>query len=121
MINFDTFHNYTLELKKKHKIRIRDSKLKEICYEALEVKYWDRIHNLMTAEIKHVLSEQNLNKARRKIDETKKYFYNISRETHPYIADLIIEEVNRLEKYIIEQEIIQTQNQTKKSVEKNSK
>jgi hypothetical protein len=100
MINFNTFYNYALDIKNNLNLRMFDSKIEKICLDALEVKYWDRIDNLSTSEIYDKWNEKNLTKAYRKIEETKKYFYNISKETHPYIANLIIDKVEGLEEYI---------------------
>ncbi len=100
MINFNTFLEYGKELDEKYDIWYSDNRIYKICLEALEVKYWDRIDNLQTSEIYNEWNDSNLAKAKRKIEETEKYFYNISKETHPYIYYLIKAEVKRLENFI---------------------
>jgi len=105
MLNFNTFYSHTLRQRNIYKLRITTDKVRLIALDALEVKYWDRIDNLKTSEIYTIFNEQTLKKARRKIKETEKYFYDISKKTHQYIHVLIKQEVERLRTYIIVKEM----------------
>jgi len=61
-------------------IRLSKEEIKEVCLDALEVKFWDRIDNLRTTEIYENFTYDNYKKAQRKIVETEKYFYKIALE-----------------------------------------
>jgi hypothetical protein len=61
-------------------LNLTNDEVKQVCFDALEVKFWDRIDNLKTAEVYEDLSEKNFEKAKRKINETKVYFYEIAKE-----------------------------------------
>lgn len=104
MKDFDTFYKYALKLAKNHRIRLSKDEMKEICIDAIEVKIFDRIDNLETAEVYKELTEENIKKAKRKIKETKTYFYKISSEIHPDLYDRLKYEVEKLENFIIESE-----------------
>jgi len=105
MKNYEIFYTHAKELKVEYWIKLTDKELEKIVLEALEVKYWDRIDNLQTSEIYSVFNKENLKKAKRKLKETEKYFYDISKETHPYIHSLIVMEVERLRSHIIVKEL----------------
>lgn len=83
--------------------------MQQIIFDALEVKFWDRIDNLRTTEIYNHWSEKNLKKAQRKIMETKKYFFPIAqefdmlRETHFF--SILQNEIIEMEKYITKKRI----------------
>ncbi len=100
MTDLETFYKHAKEISEKYGLRYTDKRIFKICLESLEVKFWDRIDNLQTSEIYHEWNKKNLEKAYRKIKETEKYFYNISKETHPYIHKYIIKEVENLKDFI---------------------
>jgi len=105
MKNYKTFYQHALSLKKEYWINLSNEEIEKIALETLEVKYWDRIDNLQTSEIYTDFNKENLEKAKRKLKETEKYFYEISKETHPYIHELIKSEIERLRAHIIVKEI----------------
>ncbi len=98
--DFDTFYQYTFNKASERWLRLYPEEIREICMEALEIKYWDRIENLQTSEIYYENSEKNEEKAKKKIKETEKFLYWISKETHPYIYKLLFDEVERLKIFI---------------------
>jgi len=100
MESLETFFKYAQELRDYYKLKLDNNDTREVALEALEDKYWDRIDNLQTSEIYTDFNKENLKKAKRKLKETEKYFYDISKETHPYIHKLIKAEVERLKAYI---------------------
>jgi len=105
MKNYETFYQHALSLNKDYWIYLNNKELEKIVLEALEVKYWDRIDNLQTSEIYTEFNKENLKKAKRKLKETETYFYDISKETHPYIHKLIKTEIERLRTHIIVKEM----------------
>jgi (p)ppGpp synthase/HD superfamily hydrolase len=58
--------------------------LEQITRNALDVKFADRIHNLTTE-----WDPNNLEKVKRKLEETKKYFLNIAKEVNQVAYDKI--------------------------------
>lgn len=102
------FYNHALSITMSPNLRIKlnDDELRQVCLDSIEVKFWDRIDNLKSTEIYKIYSEENIEKAKRKIEETKKYFYNIAKEfdnimwTNFYL--LISNEVEKLEEFIKE-------------------
>lgn len=52
----------------------------ENALDALEVKFFDRIDNLKTSEVYSDFSDENIEKTKRKIEETKKYFLVIAKD-----------------------------------------
>lgn len=100
MVDFEIFYNNALELRTKYNIDLNNEEIRELCIETLEVKYFDRIDNLKTSEIYLKDNENNRKKSYKKIEETKKYFYQISEEINPNINKIIIEEVEKLEEYL---------------------
>lgn len=101
MLDFNTFYEHALKLKNEYKIKLSDDQIKYICIEVLEVKYFDRIDNLIDSEVYVEDTPEFRKKAYRKITETKKYFYNISKETHPYIYEMLVFETKKLEDYLL--------------------
>lgn len=104
---FKSEYNRTKDDKNKH-IRLSKERLIKWVFISLEVKFIDRIHNLKTEVAYSNYSPENIKKARRKIDETKMYFYEIAREFDKIkwtkYFDLIKFEVEKLEKYIDEED-----------------
>jgi len=100
MLDFSTFYENALALKKKYKLKLSDDEIMDVCIDALEVKYFDRIDNLRDSEIYQKDTPEFRKKAYRKIEETKNYFFNISRETHPYIHEMLLAETKKLEDYL---------------------
>lgn len=76
----NNFYNHTRDVIEQNKIIIEVSTIKSIVLDALEVKFWDRIDNLQTTEVYSHFTTENIKKAYRKIEETKKFFYRISKE-----------------------------------------
>jgi hypothetical protein len=78
--------------------------IKDIVFDSLEVKFWDRIDNLATTEVYHKLTNENVKKAYRKIEETTHYFYNISQEFDALrktdFCHLINTEIKHLQSFI---------------------
>jgi hypothetical protein len=120
MISFEKFYKNALSLKDQYKIKLTNDEIKEVCLETLEVKYFDRIDNLSDSEIYKEVNEENINKAIRKLNETKKYFYDISKTTHPYIYEMILEESKKLEQYIKKLQINKTSEKITGILKKNS-
>lgn len=102
------FYNHALSITMSPNLRIRlsDNELKQVCLDSIEVKFWDRIDNLKSTEIYKIYSEENIEKAKRKIEETKNYFYNIAKEFDNIMWTnfhlLISNEVEKLEEFIKE-------------------
>jgi len=124
------FYNHALSVRMspnlKIKIRLSENEIKQICLDAIEVKFWDRIDNLKSTEIYTINSKENIAKAKRKIAETKKYFYEISKE-FDYIMwtkfNLIIKnEVEKLENFIknnnINNTVLSTKNSASNAIKK---
>lgn len=105
------FYNHAISLLNNANIplNISYSEVSQIIFDALEVKFWDRIDNLRTTEIYNHWSEKNLKKAQRKIMETKKYFFPIAQEFDmlretPFFS-ILQNEVIEMEKYITKKRI----------------
>lgn len=102
------FYNHALSITMSPnlKIRLNDDEIKHVCFDAIEVKFWDRIDNLKTTELYSTYSKNNVKKAKRKIEETKKYFYKISKEFDSIMWTnfywIISNEVEKLEEFIRE-------------------
>lgn len=62
----------------------------------LDVKFADRIHNLRTL---YWLPEKEITQ---KIQETERYFLDVARERNPVAYEIIVKELNKLRKYILE-------------------
>lgn len=105
MLNFPTFYENALKLKKKYKLKLSDDEIRDVCIDSLEVKYFDRIDNLRDSEIYKIDTPDFRKKAYRKIEETKKYFFNISKETHHYIHKMLVTETKKLEDHLFSLEI----------------
>lgn len=80
MLTLKSFYNNAFKLRSKYCISLTDERVSQICFETVEIKYFDRIDNLRTAEIYTENNEKNRKKAYKKIEETKKYFYGISKK-----------------------------------------
>ncbi len=139
MSNLYAFFTHARKLISKHKIHIevpieisdeneafeRENIINQICYDALEVKFFDRIDNLSTTEVYWNFNESNIRKAKRKIEETKKYFYWISIEFDEIhwtnFFEQIVNQVESLEKYIADASyrnvIDESRNKIKKIIE----
>jgi (p)ppGpp synthase/HD superfamily hydrolase len=74
-------------------IKLSEEKLIEITINALDVKFADRIHNLTTQ-----WDPNNLEQVKKKLEETKKYFYKIAQEIN-------ITAFNKMKKAILTLEI----------------
>lgn len=104
----NNFYNHALEVASNPnlKVRLDEDEIRNICFDALEVKFWDRIDNLETTEIYHKFNILNVKKAKRKIEETKSYFYSISKEFDEIewtkFYEIISLKVETLEKYILD-------------------
>lgn len=102
--NLNKFYNHALFIMKKNKIKIDLKEVEKIVLDALEVKFWDRYDNLQTSEIYYEYNWDNLRKARRKIQETEKYFYDIALEfdniTWNNFSYLLTLEIGKLKWYI---------------------
>lgn len=100
------FYNHALSIRMSPnlKIRLTEAEIKNICLDAIEVKFYDRIDNLKSTEVYTTFSKDNIIKAKRKIEETKKYFYKISKEFDYIIWTnfywIISDEVEKLEEFI---------------------
>lgn len=109
--SINTFYNHAISLlENTHTpLNIWYPELKQIIFDALEVKFWDRIDNLRTTEIYNHWSEKNLKKAQRKIGETKKYFFPIAQEfdmlRETYFFSILQNEIIEMEKYITKKRI----------------
>lgn len=105
------FYNHALLLAYRSEFRVKLTKdeIKGICMESLEVKFWDRIDNLRTTEIYENLDEVNINKAKRKIYETKTYFYKIVKEFDfiewTDLYSIMSWEVQKLEEFIVSDKV----------------
>lgn len=91
--SFETFKNHIEELAFSKEVRLSEEKLIEITKNALDVKFADRIHNLSTQ-----WDPNDLTQVRKKVDETKKYFLEIAKETN-------IEAYNKIQSLILVLEI----------------
>jgi|GEM_PF-1338590 len=80
MENLEKFKEYTKKTAEELGLALDENELEEVIKNTLSAKFADRIHNLRTEEIKKDFSEENIKKARRKIQETKDSFYQISEE-----------------------------------------
>jgi len=116
----NNFYNYALLISDNYWLNLTNDELKQVCFDALEVKFWDRIDNLRTAEVYEDLSEKNFEKAKRKINETKVYFYEIVKEYDAIMwtdfFSIILSETERLEKFISNKKVKNTLNEAKSSV-----
>lgn len=105
------FYNYALSFLASSRLHLKLSsqEVQQIVFDALEVKFWDRIDNLRTTEIYDDFNEKNLKKAQRKMQETKDFFYHISKEFDTLKGTqfyrLIKTEILKMEKYIIKKSI----------------
>lgn len=101
------FYNHALSLTASVNLWIKIDKesVKQIILDAIEVKFRDRIDNLRTTEIYTNYNEKNSYKAKRKIQETKEYFYQIAKEFDMLMwtdfFNLIKYEIDKLELLII--------------------
>lgn len=90
-------------------LKISYPEISQIIFDALEVKFWDRIDNLRTTEIYNEWSEKNLKKAERKTKETMKYFFAISKEFDMLrgtdFYNIMRKEVIKIQEYIIQKRI----------------
>ncbi len=80
MKNLEEFKKYTKKSAKGLWCNLDEDDLEKVIENTLSAKFADRIHNLRTTEIKTDFSPKNIEKANKKIEETKKYFYTISEE-----------------------------------------
>lgn len=69
LLSFEKMKEYIYILSKKNNINLTEDEAIEITQNVFDVKYADRIHNLSTQ-----WDPDNLEKVKRKIDETEKYF-----------------------------------------------
>jgi len=78
----NAFFNYALSIASYPNLRIRltPNEIQDVALSALEVKFWDRIDNLRTTEAYKYPTPYNITKAKRKLQETKDYFFKISQE-----------------------------------------
>lgn len=78
----NAFFNYALSIASYPNLRIRltPNEIQDVVLSALEVKFWDRIDNLRTTEAYKYPTPYNITKAKRKLQETKDYFFKISQE-----------------------------------------
>jgi hypothetical protein len=76
------FFNQALSITSHPNLRIKLSieEIKEVALCAIEVKFWDRIDNLRTTEAYTYSTEHNIAKAKRKLEETRDYFFAIAYE-----------------------------------------
>ena len=100
----NNFYNHVLQVINHNSIVIDINTIKDIVFDSLEVKFWDRIDNLATTEVYHKLTNENVKKAYRKIEETTHYFYNISQEFDALrktdFCHLINTEIKHLQSFI---------------------
>lgn len=76
---FDSMLNYVKTIIEEENIEwLTENEIIDITKNIIDVKLADRIHNLSTQ-----WDENNLDKVKRKIDETKDYFLDIAKETNP--------------------------------------
>lgn len=75
--SFESMKQYVIQLVNNDNLNLSDTETEEITINIIDVKLADRIHNLSTQ-----WDENNIDKVRRKIDETKKYFLNIAEEVN---------------------------------------
>jgi hypothetical protein len=74
--------NYIKSISKEKGVELNEEKLIEITYNALDVKFADRIHNLSTQ-----WDPNDLDQVKKKVEETEKYFLEISKETNKVAYD----------------------------------
>ncbi len=84
LTSFATFKKHIKEIAEGKWINLTDERLEQITRNALDVKFADRIHNLTTE-----WDPNNLEKVKRKLEETKKYFLNIAKEVNQVAYDKI--------------------------------
>ncbi|MDD2892168.1 MAG: hypothetical protein PHQ95_04335 [Candidatus Gracilibacteria bacterium] len=89
LASFDTFKKHIKDLAWSKGFELSEEKIEEIARNALDVKFADRIHNLSTQ-----WDPNNLEQVRKKVNETKKYFLNIARETNT-------EAYNKIQSFIL--------------------
>ena len=100
------FYNYAIKISSSPnlKIDLNIDEIKQVCLDAIEVKFWDRIDNIKTTEVYSTISKNNIEKASRKLEETKKYFYQISKEFDSIMWTnfywIISNEIEKLEEFI---------------------
>lgn len=82
--SLDTFTHHIADLAKQKWIELTQEELTQITKNALDVKFADRIHNLVTQ-----WDPNDLEQVRKKVDETKKYFLEIAHETNKEAYDKI--------------------------------
>lgn len=105
------FYNHALSLLASPNLSLKVDKqtVQQIVFDALEVKFWDRIDNLRTTEIYDDFNEKNIKKAQRKMQETKDFFYHISKEFDTLkgtqFYKLIKTEILKMERYIIQKRV----------------
>ncbi len=79
--SFDSMLNYVKTIVKEEDIEwLNENEIIEITKNIIDVKLADRIHNLSTQ-----WDENNLDKVKRKVEETKDYFLDIAKETNSIV------------------------------------
>jgi len=78
MESFDSMKFYVDELIETHKLELSEKEIEEVIQNIFDVKFADRIHNLSTQ-----WDINNLDKVKRKVEETKEYFLNSAKELNP--------------------------------------
>lgn len=82
LISFESMKKHINSTAKEKWIELTEDELITITYNALDVKFADRIHNLSTQ-----WDPNDLKQVRKKVDETKKYFLWIAKETNKIAYD----------------------------------
>lgn len=82
--SFQSMKEYIKSLTSNYDIELSEEELNEITKNTIDVKLSDRIHNLSTQ-----WDEDNIEKVERKVEETKRYFLSIAKETNIWAYDKI--------------------------------
>ena len=90
--SFDTLKLYIKSLTEKLWIELSDEDLIIITQNTFYVKLADRLHNLRTQ-----WNPNNFEKTKKKIKETKEYFFKIIDKIYPEIKTLFLNEIQKLE------------------------
>ncbi len=78
MKSFDAMKEHIIWLTERYNIALSGSEIEIITQNTLDVKFADRIHNLSTQ-----WSDKGIQKTKDKVEETKKYFLSVAKETNP--------------------------------------
>ena len=99
-IRNNQYHQNLLNIVNKYKKTDVDSSVKIKIYITILVKAIDRLDNLRTTELYTTWNDDNLEKALRKIEETKLHYNILFLSVEPELYNEIIIEIERLETYI---------------------